>query len=150
MVRAVLGGHCCTPTAGVRVVLSATGVECAPCAAALEVPTEVTEQITGRVIVRHRIELGADDDGVVEYGWTTLYDGPAIWSDIVTTENDDASGTATRTATITLPKPDAELETTASVWDHNRTRWTVTSETAGTAGGLVLSLEQIIDADTTP
>lgn len=151
MVRVALDGRtCCTPTAGVRVVLSATGVECAPCTPVVDVPIETTEQISGRVIIRHRVKTGTDDDGVAEYGWSTLYDGPAIWSDIVATENDDASGVATRTATITIPKPEIELETTASVWDHNRERWTITSQRTGTAGGMVLSIEQILDADTAP
>lgn len=152
MVRAVLDARpCCSPiTSGLRAVLSDTGVECEPCTPVTDTPIEVTEQISGRVIVRHRVKTGTDDDGIVEYGWSTLYDGPAVWSDIVATENDDASGVATRTATITIPKPDTDLETTASVWDHNRERWTITGQRTGTAGGMTLSLEQITDTDITP
>lgn len=142
MVRVALGPH----RGGVQIALDGATQRCAPCSAAVD-PAAVVE-VTGRVIVRHRTRTGVDDDGVPEYGWDTVYDGPGVWSAVRSVEDDDASGVSTETATVTVPALDTKLEATASVWDDVPRRWVVTGFTTGQAGGVVVEVSRRVDSDT--
>ena len=143
MVRAVLGRH----SDGVQVALDSVTERCRP------VPTELVEdsvvaEVTGRVIVRHRTQIGADDDGVPEYDWVTVFDGPGVWSQVTSVEDDDASGAATETATVAVPALGVALATTATVWDDSHRRWVVTQASTNQAGGIALSITRLVDGDT--
>lgn len=141
MVRVALGAH----SGGLRVALDDCGAGCVPCSV---VPAPVpVEDLTVRVIVRHRARTGFDDDGVPVYGWTTIFDGAAIWSNIKIQEDDDAAGAATETATVTVPPLGQELETTANVWDDQQRKWTVDAATTSPAGGVVINVSRVVDAD---
>ena len=144
MVRAVLGHRC---DGGVRVVLDGPSDRCVPCGTAAP-DAETVVEVTGRVIVRHRVKVRADDDGVPEYEWVTLYDGPGVWSAVTSTEDDDAAGAATETATVTVPALGGALATTATVWDDQRRRWVVTAAVTDQAGGVLVSVSRRVDGDT--
>lgn len=143
MVRVVLGQH----AGGVQVALDGPEQRCQPCSVATEVDLEAVAEVTGRVIVRQRTEIGTDEDGVPEYDWATIYDGPGVWSPITTAEDDDAAGIGTETATVVVPALEETLETTASVWDAHQHRWTVTGHSSGLAG-VTLSVSRQVDSDT--
>jgi len=142
MVRSVLGRN----PGGVRTVLDSAVDRCAPCSVA---PVEdlVVAEVTGRVIVRHRTRTGIDAEGVAEYGWSTVYDGPGVWSALLELEDDDGSGALTQAATVTIGAMDVKLETTASVWDEDRRRWDVVSAVTDPTGGLVIDVTRRVDAD---
>lgn len=145
-VRVVLGGQC-RPAGSLTFTLDGGchTQRCAPCPPPITDP-DILDQLIGRVIVRHRTKTGTDDDGVAEYGWTTVYDGPASWSPQRTTEDDPAAGNATEITQVTIPILDQALETTASVWDHDQQRWTVTATTTGPIGW-TLDLAREVDHD---
>jgi hypothetical protein len=145
MPRLALDGDC--GRARVRIALDDTTLRCAPCAAPITDP-DILDELAGRVIVRHRTQTGTDDDGTPEYGWATLYDGPGYWSDHTIIETSDAAGTGTETATVRVPPFETDLGTAASVWDHNETRWTVTSVTTSPIGDTLINLERVVDSDT--
>jgi hypothetical protein len=134
-----------SPRTGLRIALD--GNTCAPCQPAAEPTSEQTDELTGRVIIRYRAVTGVDDDGVSHFDWDTAYDGPASWSEITTNETDDGSSTATEHATVTIPNLDVDIETTASLWDHNRQRWTVTGITRTSASGVQIKIERELAAD---
>jgi hypothetical protein len=142
VVRIALGRN----RGGVRVVLDSAAAGCVPCSTGPLEP-ETASEVTDRVIVRHRTRIGTDDEGITEYGWATVYDGQGVWSEIQVTEDDDAAGAATETATVTVPALESALETTASVWDHLQRKWTVTSAVTGQAGGSVISVVRRVDTD---
>jgi hypothetical protein len=142
VVRVALGRH----RGGVRIALDDTTQRCAPCSATAVDAVSVVD-ITGRVIVRHRTRTGVDDEGVAEYDWVSVYDGPGVWSAVRSVEDDDASGASTETATVTVPALETPLETTASVWDDVPRRWVVTGSTTGQAGGVVIKVSRRVDAD---
>jgi hypothetical protein len=142
--RIALDGGC-GPRTGLRITLD--GQTCAPCPPTPELTTEQTDEVSGRVIIRYRAVTEVDGDGVSHFDWDTAYDGPASWSERTTTENDDGSGTATETATVTLPELDVDIETTASLWDHNRERWTVTGITRTAASGVQVQIEREVAGD---
>lgn len=143
MVRVALGQR----LGGVQIALDGVGsARCVPCSAVPTLTDEVAET-TGRIIVRHRTRTGVDDDGVPEYGWATVYDGPGMWSEVRAVEDDDAAGASTETATVTVPPLEVVLETTASVWDDQQRRWVVTGSTTGQAGGVVIDVTRRVDSD---
>lgn len=144
MTRIALDGGC--GRGKVRVALDTTARACAPCASP-ETDRTIVDELEQRVIVRHRTQTGEDDDGTPEYGWATLYDGPSYWSDTLIVENNDAAGTSTETATVRIPPGETNLDTAASVWDHNQTRWTVTSVTTTLPGDTTIAVERITDSD---
>ena len=134
----------CPSTTGTRIVLESHGnTYCAPCPPAPDPTTPAAQEARGRVIIRDRVEIDIDDDGIAQYGWTTIYDGDSIWSPITTTENDDTAGVATQTATVTIPELDTQLSTSASLWDHNQHRWSITRTIADT----VLTITRPVDDD---
>ena len=142
MVRIALGN--CPDATHTRIVLEGAGnTYCAPCPPAPDPTTLEAQDARGRVIIRDRTEIDIDDDGIAQYGWTTVYDGDGIWSTITTTENDDTAGVATQTATVTIAALDTELSTSASLWDYNQRRWSITS----TVGGTVLTITRPVDDD---
>jgi hypothetical protein len=141
--RAVLGRH----RGGVQVVLDGVADRCVPCSTAPPADSVVAE-VTGRVIVRHRARTGFDTEGVPAYGWSTVYDGPGVWSAVTSAEDDDASGAATESATVVVPPLEDALATTATVWDDGRRRWVVTAAMTDQAGGVVLSVTRRVDGDT--
>lgn len=142
MVRAVLGRR-----GGVRAVLDSAIDRCVPCSPA-PMEDSVVAEVTGRVIVRHRVRTGFDADGVAEFEWVTAYDGAGVWSGVRSVEDDDGSGAATETATVAVPRLEEALATTATLWDVDRRRWVVTEMTHDQAGGLVLNVTRRVDGDT--
>jgi hypothetical protein len=145
MPRLALDGDC--GRARVRIALDNTTQRCAPCTAPITDP-DILDELTGRVIVRHRTQTGTDADGTPEYGWATLYDGPGYWSDHTTVETSDAAATGIEIATVRIAPLDDDLGTAASVWDHNETRWTVASVTTSPLGDTLINLERVVDSDT--
>lgn len=143
MARVALGPN----RSGPRVALDDTTTRCAPCAQLAA--GDVTEPVLvpARVIVRHRTKTGTDDDGVAEYGWDTVYDGPGIWTDLVEMEDDDATGATTQVAGVTIGPLEVKLETTASVWDEDRRRWDVTAAVTKAEGGVSIDVSRRIDND---
>ena len=142
MARVALGPH----RSGPRIALDDT-TRCAPCAQATLAEVTDTVLVPARVIVRHRTRIGTDEDGVAEYGWSTVYDGPGIWSDLREVEDDDAAGSVTQTARVTVGALDVKLETTASVWDEDRRRWDVTAATTNAEGGITIDVTRRVDND---
>lgn len=145
MVRVGLDGGC--GPRGLRIGLDGLDTRCAPCPPPATDPV-VVEDITGRVIVRHRTETGRDDDGIAAYGWVTVYDGPGIWSPVRSTETGDAAGQSVEFSTVGVPSLEDPLETTASVWDHHRRKWTVVGTATTPGGGVTMAVERMVDADT--
>lgn len=146
MARIALDGGC--GRGRVRIALDNPGACCTPCGPPASTNPDIVDELAQRVIIRHRTQTGEDADGVPEYGWDTLYDGPAYWSDLLTAEDSDASAIGTETATVRVPPFPVDLGTAASVWDHNRVKWTVTSVTTTLTGDTTIAVERIVDSDT--
>lgn len=90
-----------------------------------EGPTPVS--VNPVLTVRRRVRTGYDADGVAQFDWTTLVEGPSImWTE--REEFDARSGMSeTRAKATLLYGGNAEVTETAGVWVDGSTQWRVTA-----------------------
>lgn len=92
------------------------------------------------VEIRQRTTVGWDADGVPQYDWVTVYDGPCL-SYQQRSEFDDEAGFTIVKARLSVAYPH-QVPESSIVITNGKHRWRVTAANLG-AGGITLDMNRI-------